>query len=133
MAIQRLRGRERFAALRAEGRRARNGPVLVTFVPAIAPAPAPSGSADEAMGRDPDLRAYVAFAVGRAVGCAVVRNRMRRRLRSIVAAANAAPGDYLVGARPDAATLSYEGLRRCTVSAIRSAVAEPDPKGAGPG
>jgi len=136
VAIQRLRGRERFAALRSEGRRARNGPILVRFVPAIAPTPAPSEPAREpdrsAASRAPDRHVYVAFAVGRPVGGAVVRNRVRRRLRSIVAGANTAPGDYLVQARPDAATLSYDGLRHCTVSAIESAVAASGPNGAGP-
>lgn len=136
VAIQRLRGRKRFAALRANGRRARSGPVLVTFVPQdLLPAvvvSASTGSAGGASRHDPNGRVYVAFAIGRAVGGAVVRNRMRRRLRSIIAESNVAPGGYLVGARPEAATLSYEGLRGCTVSALESAAAGAGPRRAGP-
>lgn len=56
----------------------------------------------------------VAFAIGRAVGTAVTRNRLRRRLRALVADAAAtgvlAPGWLLVGARPAAPELTYEQL-----------------------
>jgi ribonuclease P protein component len=56
----------------------------------------------------------VAYAVGRSVGGAVVRNRVRRRLRTLVAAEAArapfVPGYYLLGAAPSAATSSYQQL-----------------------
>jgi ribonuclease P protein component len=55
----------------------------------------------------------VAYAVSRAVGNAVVRNRVRRRLRALVAGRSAAfePGwGYLVGVTPRAATLSSTEL-----------------------
>jgi ribonuclease P protein component len=45
----------------------------------------------------------VAFAVGRAFGSAVVRNRLRRRLRALLAATPPPPGLYLFGAQPAAA------------------------------
>ena len=56
----------------------------------------------------------MAFALGRALGPAVVRNRVRRRLRVALAAASAEgrlpAGLYLVGARPAAATRSFAEL-----------------------
>lgn len=57
--------------------------------------------------------ARVAYAVSRAVGSAVERNRVRRRLRALVAeaAAQLRPGAYLVGAAPRATRSSYQGLR----------------------
>lgn len=58
----------------------------------------------------------VAFALGRRVGTAVTRNRIRRRLRAALAELAASepgvPGGlYLVGAGPDAATASFAELR----------------------
>ena len=56
----------------------------------------------------------VAFVVGRRVGGAVARNRVRRRLRAVVRAESSAlvPAHvYLVGAGPAAATTSYRELR----------------------
>ena len=60
--------------------------------------------------------ARVAFAVGRGVGGAVVRNRVRRRLRSAIAelaadGAGLAGGAYLVAATPEAAGAPYARLR----------------------
>jgi ribonuclease P protein component len=57
----------------------------------------------------------VAFSVGRSVGPATRRNRLRRRLRVIVAAA--APragiggGWLLIGANPTATELTFDQLR----------------------
>jgi ribonuclease P protein component len=57
----------------------------------------------------------VAYAVGRSVGGAVVRNRVRRRLRAVLHAETARSGLpaglYLVGARPSAASASFAELR----------------------
>ena len=53
----------------------------------------------------------VAYAVGRAVGPAVTRNRLKRRLRARVAELPLAPGTYLVSAGPSASTLSEQALR----------------------
>jgi ribonuclease P protein component len=55
----------------------------------------------------------VAYAVGRKVGNAVVRNRIRRRLRAGVAHSAAAltPGvAYLVGGTREVATMSFDEL-----------------------
>lgn len=65
---------------------------------------------------DPSLTCpHVAYAIGRGHGDAVARNRLRRRLRVLLAARadRLAPGWYLVGAEPaavalDAATLAAE-------------------------
>jgi len=66
----------------------------------------------------PDDRAgsvRVAFAIGRSVGSAVVRNRVRRRLQAILRtldlAAPLAPGRYLVVVSSDAASAPFDDLR----------------------
>lgn len=67
----------------------------------------------------------VGFAVGTAVGPAVVRNRIRRRLRAVMARAAAdgavPPGIYLLGARPEVATMPYPALERSVRDAVRHA------------
>jgi len=61
--------------------------------------------------RDPAAGgARVAYAVGRAVGGAVDRNRVRRRLRAIVRDTNLAPGAYLVAVSAPAAQLPFHEL-----------------------
>ena len=94
MRLGRVRTRARFAALAATGRRARAGALRVTAV----------------VGEPADLPC-VAFAIGRAVGPAVVRNRIRRRLRAALTELAPAPGTYLVSVEPAAARRSYAELR----------------------
>jgi len=57
----------------------------------------------------------VAYAIGRHIGGAVARNQLRRRLRSVVvelaAEGRVAPGAYLIGAAPAAASSSFGDLR----------------------
>ena len=74
----------------------RRAPLAVTWVPG-----------------DPGTAPKVAYAIGRGVGGAVVRNRVRRRLRAAVyeLAPSLAPGVYLIGAAPEAASLSFGELR----------------------
>jgi ribonuclease P protein component len=100
--IWRIDRRDTFAALR-HGRRHREGPLTVSWV---------SG--------DPAEPPRVAYTVGRRVGSAVVRNRMRRRLRMLIreAAPTLRPGAYLIGAGPDAALLSHDSLRAILVKAL---------------
>jgi ribonuclease P protein component len=64
--ITRVRDRRTFVALRADGIRVRRGPLSITHL-------------DD----DPDGPTRLAFAITRRVGPAVVRNRLRRRLREI--------------------------------------------------
>jgi len=96
-AAQRLRRREEFSAAVRAGRRAGRGTLVVHL--AIDPA---NGSP-----------ARAGFVVPRAVGGAVVRNRVRRRLRHLVRERLAAlpPGAMLVvRAQPDSADASYAQL-----------------------
>ena len=98
-ALWRVRDRATFAALRRDGRRRRAAAVSVTSVPAVSGQPA------------------VAFAIGRAVGGAVERNRLRRRMRAVLAELDLAPGTYLVSAGPAATRLSPAELRAQLVEA----------------
>lgn len=108
----RIRERSAFAELRRHGRRARSGPVSVTWM------------ARPADGMPP----RVGYAIGKVVGGAVVRNRVRRRLQAAVAAVapRLGPGTYLVGAGPAAATASYAELAGALHTAL---VALPGPGG----
>jgi ribonuclease P protein component len=72
----------------------------------------------QARERDPAFEgesARVGFTVTKKVGKAVVRNRIRRRLREVArlteASAFASACDYVVAARRDALTASFEDLR----------------------
>jgi ribonuclease P protein component len=81
----------------------RRGPVTVTWVAG-----------------DPSQPPRVAYAIGRRAGGAVVRNRLRRRLRAIVREVRPQlhPGAYLVGATGAAASLSYGDLRASVCQAL---------------
>ncbi len=105
MRIGRVRTRAGFAALAARGRRARRGLVRVT--------------AD--VGVEGVVLPEVAFAVGRKVGTAVVRNRVRRRLRAAFAELAPPPGRYLLSVAPDAAEASYATLRDDLAAALAGA------------
>ena len=90
--IWRIRDRVTFDAL-ATGRRRRRGPISMTFLPG-----------------DPSLPPRVAYAVGKRVGPAVARNRVRRRMRAATLAhrGELQPGGaYLFGAAPGAASASF--------------------------
>lgn len=60
----------------------------------------------------------VAYALGRSVGTAVTRNRLRRRLRVILADAPLTPGTYLVSAGSAACTRSDQDLRADIADAL---------------
>jgi ribonuclease P protein component len=108
--IRPVRGRAAFGRFRSEGRRVRRGALAVTFVP----------GPDEA-------EVGVAYAIGTGVGSAVVRNRLRRRLRHILAEAPEgllAPGAYLVQANPPAARLTYKELSTILMGALEALRAE---------
>jgi len=99
----RVRDRASFAGLRRSGARRRMGALTVTRLdPADGGSPVPA----------------VAYAIGRSVGGAVERNRLRRRLRAIVDELDLTPGTYLIGAGPAAATLSSQDLRDLVAGGI---------------
>jgi ribonuclease P protein component len=104
--VWRVSDRATFDALRTRARRSRTGPVKVSF----------RGSDDPPVAR-------VAYAVGRKTGGAVVRNRLRRRLKAAVdeISGELRPGAYLVSAGPDARELPYEQLKATVGQAMFSA------------
>lgn len=72
---------------------------------------------------NPDLsRPRFGFAVGRKVGNAVIRNRVRRRLREAARLSGAAGGaDVVVIARARARGASYQELERALQELLRTA------------
>ena len=52
----------------------------------------------------------MAYALGRAIGPAVVRNRLRRQLQALLAGSSLPPGLYLFGAQPIATRRSQSEL-----------------------
>ena len=109
--LWRISDRATFHALRRNGRRVRRSALTVTF---LAPAP---GSAP--------VPPRAAFTVGKATGGAVLRNRVRRRLRAALrelAAADRLPaGAYLLGASAAVAQMPWSALRDELASAIEEA------------
>jgi ribonuclease P protein component len=109
--VDAVRSRRAFSALSSSRARGRSGPLWV--VRAEVPAEVPESHGDPVR---------VAYALGRAVGSAVVRNRVRRRLRAIVrdldAAGTLAPGLYLIGATPAVTGASAAELRGHLVAAL---------------
>jgi ribonuclease P protein component len=79
-------------------------------------------------------KAEIAYALSKKLGGAVVRNRLRRRLRAIVSTEGVTltPGAYLVSAGPGATELSFEELRAAMGQALRVATGGRNP-GPGPG
>lgn len=104
-----VRSREDFAALSRSRTRGRSGPVWVVH----------AAAAD-----DDERVARVAYAVSKKVGGAVVRNRIRRRLRPLMDQLDhdqgLVPGGYLVGVRPDVVGIPVAELRRHLLAAVRS-------------
>lgn len=105
--------RATFVALGQTRTRVRRGPLWVAWVPA------PDG----------DDRVRAAYTIGSRVGGAVVRNRLRRRLRVILADAPLPPGAYLVGAGPEATTLCSNDLKALVNHALQALPCSPkDPR-----
>ena len=96
--LWRVRDRRTFAALRRHGRRVRRGPLTVTWLPAAGDPTPPRA----------------AFSVGRSVGGAVQRNRVRRRLRGalreLLLAGRLPSGTYLLTGSTELAQLPWPQL-----------------------
>lgn len=105
--LWRVRDQRIFAELRRQGLRSQRGPVTITWLP---------GSDGAA------LHPQVAFAVGKRTGGAVVRNRIRRRLRAalrLMQASGRLPvGTYLVSAGPQVAHLPWSELCEAVEAAV---------------
>ncbi len=101
--IWRIRERGAFTRLANEGRRTRAGVLWCTYIPDPAANPP-----------------RVAYALGRAIGPAVARNRLRRRLRALLTAIELPPGFYLIGAQPIAAQRSRSELEFDLVKLVAS-------------
>jgi ribonuclease P protein component len=101
--IWRIRDRAVFARFRRDGRRARVGSLWMSVI--ADPAAAPP---------------RVGFAVGRSVGSAPVRNRVRRRLRALARthADDLTPGWYLLGADASFAHLTFHDAERDFLAAL---------------
>ncbi|GAA2512003.1 ribonuclease P protein component [Pilimelia columellifera] len=124
-AAQRLRRSDEFAEAIRRGRRAGRGAVVV-HLSLAAPAPDAADQTPPACTQDtsPDVRA--GFVVSKAVGCAVVRNRVKRRLRHLVRAELAwlpSGSALVVRALPAAATASPAQLGADVSAAVQSALA----------
>lgn len=98
--LWRITDRGTFSALRRRGRRARSGPLALSWLRPV--------------DGEPATPPRVGFTVGKAAGGAVVRNRIRRRLRAALRElqrADALPaGTYLVGATAEVAELPWPDL-----------------------
>jgi ribonuclease P protein component len=101
-----LRSRRTLTALYQQGTRGRSGPVTVSFLTQ------PCWSRPE-----------VAYAINKQVGTAVVRNRLRRRLRAIVAeqAASLPVGAYVVRTGPAGSSLGFDELKVAMNRAVEKA------------
>jgi ribonuclease P protein component len=109
--LWRITDRGTFQALRQQGRRARRGPLTVTWLPPeVASPPTPPRAG---------------FAVGKAAGGAVLRNRVRRRLRAVLrqlATEGRLPaGSYLLGGSAALATMRWTELVELVAATIAEA------------
>jgi ribonuclease P protein component len=107
---QRLRRSGDFAATIRGGRRAGRGGLVVHLLPTELPMPETASSSAERQPVRGDMRA--GFVVPKAVGGAVVRNRVKRRLRELVRERHEtlAYTDLVVRALPGSAARSYQQL-----------------------
>ena len=117
--IWRIRDRATFVELTRRGRRVSSGPLTVVHLPEKRENPAVAGDSCSST-----FHSRVAFAVPRAVGSAVERNQVRRRIRAI-AAQCAADGQMSLGAwlfigRPGVADMSFGQLNQAVTESVGS-------------
>jgi ribonuclease P protein component len=101
---QRLRRRQDFAAAYRKGRVHGNHLLVLRVLP--------NGGTVTRFG----------FVAGKVVGGAVVRNRVKRRLRAAADSVQVKPGlDLVIGARKTAADATYQALRTALVTLMQKA------------
>ncbi|HZG01957.1 MAG TPA: ribonuclease P protein component [Streptomyces sp.] len=123
----RLRRREDFAAAVRRGRRA-GRPLLVVHLRRGSPRSDSGGRTDPHVAEGVVPPARAGFVVSKAVGNAVVRNRVKRRLRHLVRERLAVlpPGSLMViRALPGAGEASHEKLARDLDSALQRLLGGP--------
>lgn len=104
--VDRIRTRSTFERIRNSGKGGASGPIRVKFV------------------ADTDWpQPRFAYAVGKKLGNAVVRNRIRRRLRAIAVemGPNLPTGAYLVSPATSAVDLKFDELRMVMAQALKNA------------
>jgi len=103
----RVRTRRQFALFATPTGRGQSGPLRISFVEG----PPESSSVD------------VAYAISRKVGNAVLRNRIRRRLRALLDDLNPQPkpGTYLIRCGFETGNLSYDELHNHLRKALERA------------
>ena len=106
--IWRVRDRATFAAL-SRATRVRRGPLTVARLD--------DGRVDADGAAQPPR---VAFAINKAVGSAVTRNRVRRRLRVLARGSHLAPGVWFVVAAPGSGEAPYATLASWWADAVRA-------------
>jgi ribonuclease P protein component len=94
----RVRTRRQFALFASPTGRGQSGSLRISYV---------AGSPD-------DQNVAVAYAISRKVGNAVVRNRIRRRLRALIDGLDPQPkpGKYLIRCGNETGKLSYDALQQ---------------------
>ncbi|PJF01665.1 ribonuclease P protein component [Streptomyces carminius] len=123
----RLRRREDFAAAVRRGRRA-GRPLLVVHLRRGSPHSGAGGHSDPHAAEGGALPARAGFVVSKAVGNAVVRNRVKRRLRHLVREriTELPPGSLMViRALPGAGEADHEKLARDLDTALQRLLGGP--------
>jgi ribonuclease P protein component len=115
--IWRVRDRATLRSVRAT-LRVRRGALSVRYLPPASADPGEPGRVQAGSAQPP----RVAFGIGRGVGTAVVRKRLRRQLREVLRLAPPPAGVFLVDATPDARALSFPALASTLAEAINEAV-----------
>ena len=103
--IDPIRERDAFIRLRRDGVRVRIDPLWCSFVPDSEVIPP-----------------QVAFAIGRAIGSAVQRNLVRRRLRAVLRGCEVPPGLLLIGASTRVNERTFAELEQCLNDLMRKVV-----------
>ncbi|WP_100445361.1 ribonuclease P protein component [Glycomyces xiaoerkulensis] len=126
----RIRRSRDFSVALKRGRRAARGGVVVHWAPPSGEAQSPTKPSDA----EGQSTARAGFVVSKAVGNAVVRNRVKRRLRHAAAELLRTwpPGtDVVVRATPKAAERDYSQLSRDLAGAVAAARSGRSPNGRG--